>query len=662
MHSQRTHRIVTATTASSPRRPGRRRVPSASSLLAIGPLLVIGPLLAIGLALGGLDLGVAWSSDPFPGPHPSPGDIEALVEQLGSDSYATRLRARQKLQRLGLGAFDALQSAQYHDDNEIAAAARRLVGGLWVRWSAEGDPPPVRETLDQYGAQSESERASRIERLGELPGYSGFPALARLARYEPSLRLSERAALVLMRQSIADEDLRQRLSRSIRTAVADNDRPAARWLEAYADDLQAGSYDAERWRQLIFGQRQVVEAATSDIATESSVLELVRVTATRAAAGGHDQAALRLAVENVDLIPAELWDLIEACSWALDTGLHPFALELRSLHQDLFDRHPLLLYGAAEAFARSGDEAAAEQLAERALGQDEAFGDGRGPNLAGRERDQWAGARREIGEELISRGLFRWAEREFRRVLDAVDIDSLAGVFIRTRLARMLGELERHEDVVALLEPLVERMEKDDQLSRRLNGAFSTNAVRSEQEFHRGLALVRQGRESAAQAVLERAWELSNPPNIDILIAMHRLDGDDDWKAKVAGILDRAIRMSEADVRNAEIKANQMAQFGFGDDLLVRELNGYAWLVSNTAGDLRKAIRFSRRSLELHPDDPALLDTLARCHFALGELDQAVQVQRQAVRLEPHSPPLLRQLREFETAFEGQAAKPGDAP
>lgn len=587
-----------------------------------------------------------------------------LIEKLGSPSYATRVRAREALQRRGLSAFDALQAALSHPDAEIAKSARRLVGSLWVRWAEPGDPPAVEETLEQYGAQSERDRASRIELLGELPGGVGLPALARLARYEPSLRLSERAALVLMRHPLdADAERRAALARSVRKAIGENDRAASRWLRVYAGDLAEDRFAAERWRELIAEQRELVEKAASELATDASVTQLVRVAATRGAAAGERDEAIRIVTEHLDLIPGQLRDLIEASSWALDNGLQPIVLALFEKHRELFDRQPLLLYAAAEAHVRAGDDENAESLAEQAIRINALPTNPEDRDqLSEKELEEMAHARREIGEELASRGLFEWAEREFRHVVETLDVTSVSGAFTRVKLARMLGELRKHEEVVELLEPLITRLEQDDQLNRQLNNAMFANTIRSDQEFHRGLALVRQGREEAAAPVLEKAWDLSNPPNIDILIAMYRLPGDEERKGQIRETLERTIRVSETDIRNAEIKSRQMGQFGFGDEQLASELNQYAWLVSNTEGDYRKALRYSQRSLELSPDEPALLDTCARCHFAVGEIAEAVRVQRKAVRLQPHSPPMERQLEAFERALAEKADTPNSPP
>lgn len=113
-----------------------------------GGLLVAG-LLGVGGTVGALTLPAGdLTSDR------APSEVSRLIERLGSDSYATRMRAKEKLQRLGLEAFDELHNAQFHSDYEIAMAASDLVSSLQVSWSKETDPPEVREALDEYGCRT----------------------------------------------------------------------------------------------------------------------------------------------------------------------------------------------------------------------------------------------------------------------------------------------------------------------------------------------------------------------------------------------------------------------------------------------------------------------------------------------------------------------------
>jgi len=75
--------------------------------------------------------------------------------------------------------------------------------------------------------------------------------------------------------------------------------------------------------------------------------------------------------------------------------------------------------------------------------------------------------------------------------------------------------------------------------------------------------------------------------------------------------------------------------------------NEYAWLVANTVGDVRKAIQYSRISLEKSFDSSSYLDTLAHCHAAAGDLPAAVRTQSLAARQEPHNRTIRRNLERF---------------
>ena len=120
----------------------------------------------------------------------------------------------------------------------------------------------------------------------------------------------------------------------------------------------------------------------------------------------------------------------------------------------------------------------------------------------------------------------------------------------------------------------------------------------------------------------------------------------------------RRIRSLEVTFRNQIEAISQQIQLRvrFPDmvERLAEHYNQYAWLISNTEGDQQQALQYSLRSLELSPNEPALLDTAGRCYFAIGDLENALRVQRRAVKLMPHSPPLTRQLAEFEAAAQSE--------
>ena len=78
--------------------------------------------------------------------------------------------------------------------------------------------------------------------------------------------------------------------------------------------------------------------------------------------------------------------------------------------------------------------------------------------------------------------------------------------------------------------------------------------------------------------------------------------------------------------------------------------NGLAWLIVKTDGDLDEALAHSKRSVELTPNDPAPIDTLALIHHKRGEHTEAVTHARHCVELSPGESHFREQLAEFETA------------
>jgi tetratricopeptide (TPR) repeat protein len=147
--------------------------------------------------------------------------------------------------------------------------------------------------------------------------------------------------------------------------------------------------------------------------------------------------------------------------------------------------------------------------------------------------------------------------------------------------------------------------------------------------------------------LLERSVAI-NDRDVDALIALYRLEpATPDERAAAAERVQNALRRIENEI-----------------DALPDDPNGYneyAWLVSNTEGDLEKATRFSRLSLEKSFDTASYLDTLAHCHAAAGNLRQAVRTQSLALRLEPHSRMILQNLMRFH-ALAGDAATPPPRP
>lgn len=592
----------------------------------------------------------------------SSDEVQRLIENLGSDSYVTRVQAREKLQRMGLQAIDALRKAEDHLDYEIALSAKSIMGSYAIQWYESDDPQPVRDALEEYGAQKSAERLSRIMMLAELPDRMGLKALVRVTRFETSLTLSRRAAMEIMEQALAKlPEEREKNSALILEGLAATERPSADWLRVYSADLANGRYSVKQWRDVIRAQRDAIDALQSTEITRESVLNLVRICAVRALRTGDDAEALRLAMEHSDLVNATTTNLIEACNWAIDNGLHPFVEGLYTKNRPMFERSPILLYSHAHALKVGGNEDEAERLAEAAF-QKNPFPDkdDEDKTLQPRELEEKSNLHREIAGKLRERGLFQWAEREYTNIIESMPFDDLNSLVARIELSQMHVDLNRHQALVDLLSPVVDRMNKDAQFRTKLMmhpglGRFSQR-WKSQIDYHSALIALEKEVDDAdeSEVVREKARKgmmdafLANQQDIDVLIRMFRTKGDDQWRADVKRLLAKTSRTFEIEVANREAMYKQMRTPEAGEGL-AEALNNYAWLICNTEGDFGKALKNSLRSLEF-VEDSAKLDTCGRCYFALGDFDNAIRVQKRALELDPYSPPLKRQLAEFESA------------
>ena len=628
--------------------------------------------------------------------------IDALVTDLGDDNPIVRRDAGRRLREFGLQAFEPLRAARRSDDIEIEMAAEYLIRELILHWTEPTDPPEVREVLEGFGEADRSERSTRIERLGSLDIDASWPALTRIAKFEPDERLAKEAALSIIE---AVNDLRadpfaslasaarrtagpdnntepatdgddaptnqvpdrspgweaaERIGVLMSEAVGNSTRLPVRALRHLSQDLTSGRFGPEAWQPIIDHFREDVSRRGIDHSAEYH--RWVRAIASHAVASGDHRWATAAALDSFASVPPQQRSVLAFVRWANRYNLFAVVVEAYDRRPRFFDRYPQLLYATSTAHRRMGDRDRAEALALSASrlppiepydGEDE-----------GAER-RW---RRDVAEhfdtagELVQTGMLDWAEREYRLVIESGPIEAVETINSRTRLASLLMERQSFEAIVRLLEPINQRLAIDDELSKRLRsrgfGAIGPRFVNgATPELLKSLELFARGEILAAETdsdSIDEAYRLlidgfkSDPNAIDILIRLHRMPLDDERRMEVR----RMIRgRAETYVNTIETYLNGMA-----DDFLIgQEMNGYAWLVGNTEGDYRRALRYAERAVAIMPD-AAWLDTLARCQFAVGQLEAAVATQRMALRRAPYSPPMRRQLEEFLAARSASTA------
>ncbi|QDS91918.1 hypothetical protein FF011L_06540 [Roseimaritima multifibrata] len=588
-------------------------------------------------------------------------EIRQWIERLGDESYAARARAETELRRMGLMAFDLLHEASAHEDSEVVIAARHLVSSLQVSWASDSDSLEVREILADYGnIQNEAEQKTMLTRVAQIPNRAGLAALCRFVRFESNQRISREAALLVMQQEEdASESDRNQAANTILSILGANQRSPSVWLRAYADDLRRGVYDAERWQQLIESERTLADGRRDLQTDNDAVLELIRTCAQRALLAGNTETANRLALQSLDLIPPGRTALIDAVTWALDHRFFEVVKQMQQQKPVPFEKEPLLLYATAEAYQNGGNDSQAEAIAARAVKlaplplKDSIESE----KMTQDDKENLAFRHREIAIWLAARQQFPWAIREYQHIVDRLNIEIIVSATTRDDLSRMHQGLGQYKAAIDALLPIQERLRKDQEYERQLRGVeIWPTALDSRIDFLKGKLATQEKKIEEAQALYRKAL-LSSKLNADIVIAMFRLQGDEEWQKEVNRELEKMTRTYEQFVASREHNHRRDNDAASSENL-ASALNQYAWLVANTAGDKRQALRYSLRSLELQPDRAMYLDTLARCHFAVGELKEAIAVQTKAVALGLGDPDLISQLIEFKAAQAANETNP----
>jgi len=563
-----------------------------------------------------------------------PAEIERLVTELGDPDYAVRETASDRLASLGHDAADALlTAAEVSDDLEVALRARWLANpGSPLRGS---DPAEATRLLEDLAKAVGSERNRIMEQLLRLPDDAGIEPLARLVRLEPTAAGSRVAASLLADEWRPDNPYWPEMASRILAGLGASERPASRFLRGFvahtaatSDAAAAAGLEACREalavldRRLDEPPRDDGEPDAADV-TESRRIFRRLLVELLARAGRRDDAlaAARRLLPNRRqdaAIDADQRAALEI-HWLAEHGL-PAAVELVADRLAAEDVGPLLLYAAAFAH-RAGEPAdptAAALLATRARRR-----------LAGidggdRERAQLIAA-----VTLAEWAAFDWVDEVYDDLLGDPGTSAERRVQAVILHSELLHEQGRDAEAAAALATI---MDPATGQAERAALLFNRNAesLRSRMLYFAACA---EPDPAASRRLLEAALR-SYARDVDALIAIYRLaDNTPEQQAEAVARIGRALSQIEEDIEAVPGDPNGK--------------NEYAWLVANTVGDLEKATRYSRASLELSPDSGSFLDTLAHCHAAAGNLDRALRTQWLALKTDPHSPMIRRNYERF---------------
>jgi tetratricopeptide (TPR) repeat protein len=556
--------------------------------------------------------------------------ITLLIEQLGDKDFFVRERAQAELAKFGLEAFDALSAATLQDDLEVVARAKYLLLAMRVVWAEKNDPPEVKRLLADYESKDAATKLGRMSALSDLPGSAGIPALCRLVRFERSSVLSKHAAIAVIDRPAADEPPTKELVEVVRKNLVHGSRASVQWLGAwlrFADDPRQA---LDEWTRLIAAEQSLLKTAPKETSPEiiSAMIHFQIVWLKQLGRIDEATAVLRRLVESEKGNPESLAELLD---WLLEQKAWKLLDEMVQQYQPQIKENALLLYIIAQAHAEQGDKDRAEKTAAEAL------------NLnPGKDVFQLNLHRDPIAQQLRQRGLFTWAEREFRHAIDNAP-DSPEGrdlkITAKFGLAEMLRDQESYQEAAKQLQDVLEaakQLRRGDSLTTRR----SLSEIQSQINYMLACHYERLKDSAKQREYLALALE-GELPYLDAIIVAYHLPGQSpEQRQKVLEIIRRVAADTEDDIRNDPNNSNHY--------------NQYAWLVGNTEGDLNLAIKYSKRSIELSPNSGGLYDTLAHVYFTMGDYENAVKYQTKAAKLEPHARQILEPLQLFRARLEEQ--------
>ncbi len=569
--------------------------------------------------------------------------LDGLIHQLGSPQYTVRRSAANEIRKIGPEAFDRLHTASEDADPEVSASANYLLRQIAVRWTRSDDSAAVRRLMRGFGDRKDRERQQFIQMLSIMPNGEGVAPLCRVARFDRNPLLSRLAALAIV-QSDDEDQPGQSTPLVIDPTIFDRElgesnRAPVEWLRQFQLQLRDPAASVAGWQQLIDEEHKRLDVEvdeTSPTIVSALLWNLADVHRQLGENGRMLEVGDRiLAVGGADaerLLGTFLQWLVQHESW---DALEQFAAS----HDDKIERSKRTVYLLALARTKQNRPDDAEKLARQAAKISSA-----------KPFDSL-----EAAKLLEALGQFDWAVREYHSGIDDQPIEGVSSIGARVQLSSLLQDYERYDAGAEVLAPLIEAMEKNPDIMRAYSNA-QEELSNAREEWVKQSIYLPEGDALAARMHYLRACHYEqehdfkhqreqlleaikhDKTDADVLIAMYRLgDADDAWMAdtrKRIKLLSRKVEEDIADNSNNPIPYNQ-----------------WAWLIANTEGDYAKAVRYSRRSLELAPDMASFLDTLGRCYYSAGDVEKAVESQRKAVVLIPHMQVMQRQLKQFEKAL-----------
>ena len=288
-----------------------------------------------------------------------------------------------------------------------------------------------------------------------------------------------------------------------------------------------------------------------------------------------------------------------------------------------------LFYCLAEAEANAGRQSQADQTAARAR-----------TLVSGMDDTMAAYVHTQVVKTLQHRGLFRWAENEWRAVIESVSPEYQA--YGHIMLAEMKYDLGDDRAAADVLDELLQMDRRRLQIALVSFGQ-SMARTQARRNFFRACHCKQQGDDKSQREYLDLAIA-ADPTEVDALIAcFHLTDVDAAYHEKIVTLIGKAADRIRRDIK------------GESDD--PSHYNELAWLLGNTDDPNDEALKSAQKAIEMSPESGAYYDTLAHVYFGRGDFENAVIYQTKAVALEPHSGLINKKLAVFRQKLEERKIK-----
>jgi len=565
--------------------------------------------------------------------------ISDLIAQLGDTNYAIREAATQQLRVIADHAIDQLlDAANQTNDLETSLRAQWILET--VSLIAPDDPPEVAELLKNFSSRSLSQQISAISRLIRLEENAGVKPLARLIRTNRSASTSYLAALILLQEWRPIDPYWPHLVEHVPDELGLSQRPAALLinrlitfsqmaddpeskLDAKKDAFENFETAVEQFLELMpFEAQTFGENKTSREVRDLAREIVVRCHARAAIQAGFPDRGVAVAKELFDLIgrDTEMNQLANAdvLFWAAHSGLANLVDDLPERLQATIENQAISLYAAASCKQSNGNKVLADEMARRAFAL---VGDKTNEQMLAAVRlDHW--------------GLLDWADREYRRVVSAPTLSAQQIIPFSIQWAEMLNDFDRCEAASTVLNDVLTGSHGTIENVRVMDSlGYSKEALAARQKFFLSRADKEKSDRKSERKALDKALD-EYPEEIDTLIAYYHFPGISTADKK------RIVRLIKGALKKLQQRIDREPD-------APNPYNEYAWLVANTEGDLLRATRYSKRSLELDFDSASFLDTLAHCYAAASKPNEAIRCQVIALRKDPGSNTIQKNLEKF---------------